>query len=247
MEGAERQDPVATALELRGLCAGYRGVRAVRGVDLVVPAGSVVALIGPNGAGKTTLMSAAAGLVRASAGTIHIAGADVTAWPVHARARAGLCLVPEGRGVFPRLTVRDNLVLQTRRDRPGNISLALDAFPILGKRLSQLAGTLSGGEQQMLALARAYLSAPSVVLLDEVSMGLAPLVVDQIFTSLERLRATGVALLVVEQFVSRALAMADSVYLLNRGLVTFSGEPSQLDEQAVIRGYLGDRDDDHQP
>ncbi len=191
-------------------------------------------------AGKTTLLRTASGLLKPSAGTIRIGGADMTGAAPHKRARAGLCLIPEGRGVFRNLTVRDNLRMQVPAwltDK--SLEPALDAFPILRERMGQLAGTLSGGQQQMLAVARAYLSRPMVVLLDEVSMGLAPKVVDEIFDTLTQLASTGVALLLVEQYVTRALQMADRVVLLDRGRVSFNGLPSDLANDEMLRGYLG--------
>jgi len=205
-----------------------------------VPAGTVAALLGPNGAGKTTLLRAAAGLLRPSAGTVLVGGADVTRLRPHRRARAGLCLIPEGRGIFPALSVRENLLLQIPKwNRSARLDDALELFPVLGQRLGETAGRLSGGQQQMLALSRCVLAQPSLILLDEVSMGLAPIVIEQIFASLQQLAERGIALLIVEQYVNRALAMADSVHLLNRGRLTYSGPPSGLDEDAVVSGYLG--------
>jgi branched-chain amino acid transport system ATP-binding protein len=225
---------------IEGLSAGYGGVTVLRDVTLTVPARSVTALLGPNGAGKTTLLRAASGLLRSAAGRLYLGQTDVTGWPSEALASAGICHVPEGRGVFPGLTVRENLILQSRpgSDR-ASADKAVDAFPILGERMGQLAGTLSGGQQQMLALARAYVSEPQVVLLDEVSMGLAPAIVDEIFAFLDRLAAEGAALLLVEQYVTRALASANYVYLLNKGEVSFAGEPTELDDEDVFRSYLG--------
>jgi branched-chain amino acid transport system ATP-binding protein len=236
--------PVAVAtsdvLSIESLTAGYGRTTVLRDVDVAVPAGSVAALLGPNGAGKTTLLRAAAGLLRASGGTVRVNGKDITRRKPHARNRAGLCLIPEGRGVFPNLTVRENLLLQVPPwQKDDALDVALDAFPVLRERLGQVAGTMSGGQQQMVALSRCYLSKPAVVLLDEVSMGLAPRIIDEIFEALRRLAATGVALLLVEQYVSRALEMADVVYLLNRGQVAFSGAPDALDEGELMRGYLG--------
>jgi branched-chain amino acid transport system ATP-binding protein len=232
--------PASPALCLTGVEAGYGGTVVLRDVDLTVPRGQIVALLGPNGAGKTTLLRTASGLLKPSRGTVRIAGNDVTGAAPYRRARAGLCLIPEGRGIWRNLTVRENLRLQAPPGSgDGSFDAAIDMFPILGQRLRQKAGTLSGGQQQMLALARAYLSGPSVVLLDEVSMGLAPKIVDEIFQALGRLSDAGVALLLVEQYVNRALEMADQVVLLDRGSVTFAGPPSALDENAVLRGYLG--------
>jgi branched-chain amino acid transport system ATP-binding protein len=230
----------APALELRGVSASYGRTRALWDVDLTVAPGTISALLGPNGAGKTTLLNVAAGLLRPTAGSVLVGGKDVTTTSPSRRAAHGICLIPEGRGVFPRLTVRENLRLLTPPGRDAApVDAALDAFPALRDRLGQRAGSMSGGQQQMLALARCWLARPSVVLLDEVSMGLAPRVVDEIFASLQTLARTGVTLVLVEQFVTRALAMADTVHLLNRGRVTYSGSPSDLDEQAVLQGYLG--------
>jgi branched-chain amino acid transport system ATP-binding protein len=227
-------------LDLRNVTAGYDGHVVVRDVDLCVPDGSVVALLGPNGAGKTTLLRAVAGLIPITAGAIRLDGRDVTGWPSHRRAQAGLCLVPEGRGVFPALTVADNLRLQAPPDVDrAAADVAVRSFPRLGERLAQRAGTMSGGEQQMLALARAYVAAPRVVLLDEVSMGLAPKIVDEIFDHLRGLAERGVTLLLVEQYVTRALELADYVYVLNKGQVSFAGEPGQVDEASVTASYLG--------
>jgi branched-chain amino acid transport system ATP-binding protein len=206
-----------------------------------VPAGKVVALLGPNGAGKTTLLRVASGLLPPAAGAVHIKGTEMTRRKPFERARAGLCLVPEGRGIFPNLTVRENLLIQTPpwvRDR--GVDPAVEAFPILKDRLGQTAGKMSGGQQQMLALARCFLASPSVVLLDEVSMGLAPRIIDQIFEALAVLARRGIALLLVEQYVSRALRVADNVYLLNRGSVAFSGSLSELDEEELTSRYLGE-------
>jgi branched-chain amino acid transport system ATP-binding protein len=178
--------------------------------------------------------------MRPTDGSVMIGGRDATRLSPSRRAKLGLCLIPEGRGIFPRLSVRENLTLHTPPwKKDVSLDEALDAFPILRDRLAQRAGSMSGGQQQMLALARCYLARPSIVLLDEVSMGLAPRVVDEIFESLQSLARSGVTLLIVEQFVNRALAMSDMVHLLNRGRVTYSGPPTELDEQAVLQGYLG--------
>ncbi len=231
---------MTSALTVRGVTAGYGHTTVLRDVSLDVPQGKVAALLGPNGAGKTTLLRVVAGLLRPSQGTVLVGRTDVVRLSPHRRARAGLCLIPEGRGIFPALTIRENLLLQIPRwNKAGSIDDALELFPVLGERLGEQAGRLSGGQQQMLALARCVLAKPSVILLDEVSMGLAPIIVDQIFQSLQRLAARGVALLIVEQYVNRALAMADVAYLLNRGTLTYSGPPAGLDEEAVLHGYLG--------
>jgi branched-chain amino acid transport system ATP-binding protein len=227
-------------LELRGVTAGYGRTTIIRDVSFRVARGTVTALLGPNGAGKTTTLRTLAGLIKPSSGTILLDGIDVTRKAPHRRAEAGLCLIPEGRGIFRNLTVRENLRMQVPPWRRGAaVDAAVEAFPVLGERLDQVAGSLSGGQQQMLALGRAYLSAPSVVLLDEVSMGLAPRVVDEIFDSLKRLAAAGVALLLVEQYVSRALELADRVVLLDRGHVAYTGDTATMDEAELMKTYLG--------
>ncbi len=226
-------------LELRGIEAGYGGHIVLRDVSLIVQPGTVVAVLGPNGAGKTTLLRVASGLLRPSAGAVMLGGEDVTRARPFARARRGLCHIPEGRGIYPTLTVRENLVLHSRQ---GEEAAALDrataAFPVLGEKLRQPAGQLSGGQQQMLSLVRAYLTSPRLVLVDEASMGLAPVVVDQIFGFLGEVAASGTALLIVEQYVSRALALADRVYLLNKGSVVFAGRPQDVGDD-LFAHYLG--------
>ena len=227
-------------LELSKVCAGYGNGKVLENVDLVVPDGAVVALLGPNGAGKTTLLRVASGLLRPTSGRVCFDGSDVTTATPYELARAGICHIPEGRGVFPTLSVADNLRLQAPPavDR-GAVDSAASVFPKLGQRRSQLAGTLSGGEQQMLALARAYVGSATTVLLDEVSMGLAPKIVDEIFDYLRRLASEGLSLLVVEQYVARALELADYVYILNRGRIRFAGEPSEVRDETILESYLG--------
>ena len=220
--------------------AGYGESTVLRGVSLEVPDGTVAALLGPNGAGKTTLMRVAAGLIRPRSGHLSLGGADITRSSPHDRVKRGLCHIPEGRGVFPSLTVRENLSLQSAPGQQAeSIERAVSAFPRLGERLPQLAGTMSGGEQQMLALARAYIQNPRVVLLDEVSLGLAPKIVDEIFEFLAKLRDGGASLVLVEQYVNRALALADQVYLMNRGEIVFSGRPDEVDEATLFEQYVG--------
>lgn len=226
-------------LKLDGVVAGYAETTVLRGVSLTVPDGAVVALLGANGAGKTTLLRVASGLLRPTSGSMTLDGDDVTGARPHQLANRGVCHVPEGRGVFPSLTVRENLTLAAGSGGKDAFDKAIDAFPRLGERISQVAGTLSGGEQQMLALARAYIADPKVWLLDEVSMGLAPKIVDEIFEFLGRVAREGASLLLVEQYVTRALALADYVYLLNRGQVAYRGEPSELADEDVFARYLG--------
>ena len=225
---------------LENVTAGYGDTTVLRDVSIEVPAGEVAALLGPNGAGKTTLLRVASGLLRPRHGRVLLSGADVTRRSPNQLVKRGLCHVPEGRGVFPSLTVRENLSLQSPAGKQAeSIERAVSAFPRLGERLDQVAGTMSGGEQQMLALARAYVQSPTIILLDEVSLGLAPKIVDEIFEFLAALRATGASLLLVEQYVNRALAIADRVYLLNRGEVAFSGDPSTVDEASLFEQYVG--------
>jgi len=228
-------------LSFSGLTSGYGATTVLRDVSFDVQPGQVVALLGPNGAGKTTLLRTACGIVRPIGGRITLGGTEITALPPYQRTSAGLCLIPEGRGIFRSLSVQENIRLQLpprTSDSRDAIERALTVFPALGRRMKQVAGTLSGGEQQMLALARAYLTSPQVILLDEISMGLAPLVVDQMFRAMRDLASTGTAMLVVEQYVTRAMEMADAVVLLDKGAVSYSGPSAELDEATILRGYL---------
>jgi branched-chain amino acid transport system ATP-binding protein len=227
-------------LELSDVTAGYGSSLILRDVNLEVPDSAIVALLGPNGAGKTTLLRTAAGFLRPTKGSVSLASTDITGQTPYEIARRGLTLIPEGRGVLPSLTVKENLtVFAPRRSQRSAIEKAAESFPVLGKRLGQTAGSLSGGEQQMLAIVRAYISQPRLVLVDEASMGLAPLVVDQIFTFLREIAANGTALLIVEQYVQRALALADTVYVLNHGYIVFSGKPAELESDGIFEHYLG--------
>lgn len=233
--------PAGIALELRGVTSGYGTTEVLRDVDLTVPAGTVTALLGANGAGKTTLLRTATGTIKPMSGEVLLHGEPVTKLNPHKRVERGLCLIPEGRGIFRSMSVRENLQLQSGREATSKerVDTALSVFPALKTRMSHTAGRLSGGQQQMLALCRAYVADPKIVLLDEVSMGLAPVIVDEIFDALRQLAKTGVAMLLVEQYVSRALEMADSVVLLNKGRVEYSGSPKDLDEDSILKGYLG--------
>jgi branched-chain amino acid transport system ATP-binding protein len=227
-------------LELRNISAGYDTGTVLRDVSLVVPDNAVVALLGPNGAGKTTLLRVASGLLRPSTGQIILDGEDVTGLRPYELARRGVCHVPEGRGIFPSLTVADNIQLQAAAGAfKAALHRAKEVFPRLGERGDQVAGTMSGGEQQMLALNYAYVSDPRAVLLDEVSMGLAPKIVEEIFSYLHELARAGQSLLLVEQYVTRALQLADYVYILDRGRVTFAGESGEMDEETMMNAYLG--------
>lgn len=228
------------ALELCGVHVGYGRTKVLRGVDLSVPQGATVALLGANGAGKTTLLRAAAGLLAVTAGTVQLDGRRAPGSP-DGRARAGLCLVPEGRGIFPRLTVEENVALFAggRRRRDEAFDRVAAVFPILGERRRQTAGTMSGGQQQMLAFSRALCTGARVILADELSFGLAPIVLDELFEAVAGLRDAGRSLLVVEQFVDRVIGLADWVYVLEKGTVTFVGEPGQLADGGVFERYLG--------
>jgi branched-chain amino acid transport system ATP-binding protein len=227
-------------LELDNISAGYGSTRVLRDVSLWLPPESVVALLGTNGAGKTTLLRVASGLLAPTSGRLSVDGKDLTGKRPHTLARNGVCHVPEGRGVFPTLTVKENILIQAAGgDLDEAVERAVSAFPVLGHKLGQLAGSLSGGQQQMLALAHAYVTDADYVLLDEVSMGLAPVVVDEIFEFLGRLADDGRSLLLVEQYVARALELADYVYLMNRGRIEFAGEPGELDGDRLVAQYLG--------
>ncbi len=227
-------------LRLTGVRAGYRRTEVLHGVDLLVPPGAAVALLGANGAGKSTLLRVAAGLLPATGGSVWFGEERIDRLSTHERTRRGLCLIPEGRAIFRQLTVRQNLAMQVGgKGVDAAVDRAVAAFPMLGERLGQVAGTLSGGQQQMLAVARALVTDPAVVLADELSVGLAPVVVDEIFEAVAALRAAGRSLLIVEQYVDRALAVADYVYILHKGRIAFVGEPAQCRAEDVYQQYLG--------
>lgn len=234
-------------LEFRRLSVRYGEALALADVDLAVHPGEVVAVLGANGAGKSTLGSAASGLVRSHSGTVHIDAVDVTEWPVHRRARSGIAHVPELRGVFTGLSVLDNLKAGTvrlgRRQQREAIARAFALFPILADRRKQNAGTLSGGERQMLALARVLSSPPRLLIADEMSLGLAPRLVAEVFDGLRRVREEGVAVLLVEQYVDRAVAIADRAVILRRGRLVWEGPAGQATDE-VRAHYLGDEASD---
>jgi branched-chain amino acid transport system ATP-binding protein len=235
-------------LALESLQVSYGGIRAVKGVDLAVETGELVCLIGANGAGKTTTLRAITGLVHAAAGRILYEGADLIGKRVHEIARRGLAMVPEGRGVFAQLTIAENLAMGAfpRNDRAAvaaDEERVFNLFPRLKERRTQTAGTLSGGEQQMLAIARALMSRPKLLLLDEPSMGLAPLMVEKIFEVIRRIASEGVTLLLVEQNARLALEVSHRGYVLDGGLVTMSGPARQLlDDPRVRQAYLGEEE-----
>ena len=232
-------------LEVKGLEVNYGGIRAVKGIDVEVGEGELVSLIGANGAGKTTTLRAITGLVRAAEGRITYDGDDITRRRVHEIARRGLAMVPEGRGVFAQLSIEENLAMgaYARKDRDvaSDVERVFALFPRLKERRRQTAGTLSGGEQQMLAIARALMSRPKLLLLDEPSMGLAPLMVEKIFEVIRRIASEGVTLLLVEQNARLALEVSHRGYVLEGGLVTMTGAArALLDDPRVRQAYLGE-------
>jgi branched-chain amino acid transport system ATP-binding protein len=227
-------------LTLDSVTAGYGDTTVLRNVSFTVGEGEVVALLGPNGAGKTTLLRTATGFVKPRSGRVDLDGDNLTGDAPHKYTRRGICHLPEGRGIFPSLTVLENLTIQARgSDVKHILGDFKEMFPNLAKRLGQTAGSLSGGEQQMLALSRAYLTNPKVILVDEPSLGLAPRIIDQVYELLTRFAAAGVSLVVVEQYVQRALALADKVYILSRGEVIHVGKSNELDPDEIYQKYLG--------
>lgn len=230
-------------LEVRDLEVSYGTARALFGVSFDVPRGGVVAVLGANGAGKSSLAGAIAGTVPPSAGSVRLDGADVTGRSAHRMCRAGVAYVPEDRNLFPHLSVRDNLRAQirfsvARAERRSALERAFDLFPVLAERRNQAAGTLSGGEQQMLALARVLAAPPQLLVADEMSMGLAPRMVDVVFGTLDRIRREGVTVLLVEQFVERALALADRAVVLRHGRVVWAGPAADAGTD-LLAEYLG--------
>ncbi|MDP2828769.1 MAG: ABC transporter ATP-binding protein [Sulfuricellaceae bacterium] len=232
-------------LEVRGLNVSYGGIRAVKGIDLDVAEGEMVCLIGANGAGKTSTLKALARLLPAT-GTMSYRGQSLSEWQVHELVSNGIALVPEGRGIFSRLAVEENLLMgaYSRKDRPliqQDMEHVYHLFPRLYERKKQQAGTLSGGEQQMLAIGRAMMSRPKLLLLDEPSMGLAPLMVQKIFETILSIASTGVTILLVEQNAKLALEISDRAYVLEGGLLTLSGEAGKLIKDPRVRhAYLGE-------
>jgi len=243
---------VTALLELDRLSVSYGGMTALSEVSLKVPEGCVVALLGSNGAGKTTTLRTISGLVKPRAGHIRFRGRNIEGLAPHRVSGMGIIHVPEGRGIFRSLTVAENLEMASygggsgrtmaKRDRStqGDIDTAVEMFPVLGQRLQQLAGTLSGGEQQMLALARAFAAEPDLLMLDEISMGLAPAINEQLFATIKSVAARGISMLLIEQYVDAALDMADYCYVLEKGRVVDVGEPDDLrTSDALTAAYLG--------
>ncbi|HUR14808.1 MAG TPA: ABC transporter ATP-binding protein [Mycobacteriales bacterium] len=230
-------------LEVSGLQVAYGGLVAVRDVSFAVEPGQVLAMLGANGAGKTTTLRAVSGLVKPRAGTVTVDGSDVTGWSAERIARLGIAHVPAGRGVFGSLTVEENLVMARYGAGLAVDGTALDeaytTFPVLAEKRSTTAGTLSGGQQQQLAIARALLQQPRVLLVDEMSMGLAPKVVQDLFGIVAGLKDRGIAIVMVEQFVTQALAVADTVVVLEQGEVAHAGTPAELGADTIAASYLG--------
>jgi branched-chain amino acid transport system ATP-binding protein len=228
------------ALEVRNLQVAYGGVHALRDVSITVPPASVVALLGPNGAGKSTTLRTISGVMRSEGGTISFFGKPIHDAPAYRIARMGIIHVPEGRGIFPSLSVRENLdMASTYSDSADAVDQATALFPVLGNRLNQTAGSLSGGEQQMLSLARALMSRPKLLMVDEISMGLAPIIVGQLFDALRTIAASGASLLLVEQYIETALDLADYVYVMEKGCVIDVGEPADMASGSLAAAYLG--------
>jgi len=227
-------------LELRAVTASYGRIEVLHGVDLAVPSGKVVALLGPNGAGKSTTLLVATGQHPATSGCIHVAGRHVNGARPDALARAGLCTIPEGRGVFRNLTVRENLRMASYSGTHEDLVIerAIDRFPRLGERVGQVAGTLSGGEQQMLAMARGLATDPALLIIDELSMGLAPLIVSELYEIVAGIARDGVSILVVEQFARTVLGVADRAVIMQHGDIIAAGVPEEL-ESELSAAYLG--------
>lgn len=232
-------------LEVQGLHVHYGPVPAVRGVDLVVNPGESIAVLGRNGAGKTTTLKAMAGLLPVTAGSIRIDGTDITHMPAEKRLKLGIALVPEGRGMFPQLTVRESLMMGAYHRKLSHAEIrselerVTERLPRLTERLDQASGSLSGGEQQMLAFARGMMSAPRIILVDEPSLGLAPIVIEQLYDLFGDLKKEGLTILVVEQYVELALGFADRAYVLDKGEVAVSGGASELAASPeLVEAYL---------
>lgn len=234
-----------TLLSLSGLVAGYGGITAVKGIDLAVETGEIVTLIGSNGAGKSTTLRAISGLVRPRSGTISFSGRPITNMQPHRIVSLGISQVPEGRGIFHRLTVRENLEMGAFQRRDREIGPDLDRvfalFPRLKERAGQTGGTLSGGEQQMLAIGRAMMARPKLLLLDEPSMGLSPILVETIFETVTNIRKQGTTILLVEQNAAMALEIADRAYVIESGVISLQGTGAELaKDDSVRKAYLGE-------
>ncbi len=227
-------------LEVKDIDCGYGTTQVLRQVSLQIAEGQVIALLGPNGAGKTTLLRCVAGLLSATSGKITWDGRDISRLAAYKISRLGAVYIPDNRGVFPSLTVKENFqVFGGKKSLDKTIDTADSLFPVLAKRLSQTAGTMSGGEQQMLALVRAAALGKRLAMIDEVSLGLAPRLVDELYVGLNTLANSGMSILLVEQYVQRALEVAGHVYLLSKGRVTYSGPPSDVSSAELMQNYVG--------
>lgn len=231
-------------LEVENLEAGYGAIRALKGISLKLEEGQVISLIGANGAGKSTTLNTISGLIRPTAGRVRFGGQDITGWAPHRVAKAGLVQVPEGRQVIANMSVAENLSIGSHLRRDGRTSEELEAiyerFPRLYERRTQKAGLLSGGEQQMLAVGRAMMMQPELLMLDEPSMGLAPLLVNEVFSIIADIKASGIPILLVEQNASKALQISDYAYVLERGNIVREGNPQELrQDESIIAAYLG--------
>jgi len=231
-------------LEIRNLRAGYASIEVLHGIDLEIAPGEIVALLGSNGAGKSTLNNTVSGIVRDRSGEIRFESQDITALKPEAIVERGLIQVPEGRRIFPNMTVRENLELggyrRGRERRAENLDVVTNTFPRLGERFGQLAGTLSGGEQQMLAIGRGMMAEPRLLILDEPSLGLSPLLVEEMFTLIRGLNEKGLSILLVEQNVFQSLEIADRAYVLENGVMALSGPARELmNDDGLRKSYLG--------
>lgn len=233
-------------LEIKDLCVNYGFITALKGISFEVNEGEVIALIGANGAGKTTTLHALTGLIPAKSGSIKLNGKELTKTPAHKIVEMGMAHVPEGRRIFQQLSVLDNLKLgaYTRKDKENiakDLDMVYERFPRLAERKSQIAGTLSGGEQQMLAMGRALMSSPKIVVMDEPSMGLSPILVSEIFDIITSIRKDGTTVLLVEQNAKKALSIADRAYVLETGNIVLSGKASDLiNDESIKKAYLGE-------
>ena len=236
-------------LEIRGLHVNYGPIQAIKGIDLDIEEGSIVALLGANGAGKTTTLRTISGVIKPASGSVRLGGLELTDYRACKIARSGVNMSPEGRLIFNGLTVEENLrvgayCLKSKAEVEANMRRALDLFPRLEERMKQQASTLSGGEQQMLAIARALMARPRILLLDEPSLGLAPLVIKDIFKTLQEIRSAGTTILIVEQNALATLKIADSAYVLELGKISMSGKADVLiHDERLIEAYLGNKKD----
>jgi branched-chain amino acid transport system ATP-binding protein len=230
----------APVLQFAAVRAGYGRIDVLHGIDFELRSGEVFALLGPNGAGKSTTLAVASGQITPSSGGLFLCGRDVTGVAADALARAGVCLIPEGRGIFPNLTVAENLRMATYTGHSYHhvLDLAFAQFPRLGERRKQTAGTMSGGEQQMLAMARALATEPAVLLIDELSMGLAPIIVEELYDHVRRIAASGLSILIVEQFAHEILGLADRAGIMLHGRLVHTGPPATIADE-LADAYLG--------